>query len=410
MFRLAVEHAQPEHTLPKHLPTPPTKGRTIVIGAGKASAVMAQTLEQHWAGPLTGLVVTRYGYGADCQHIEIIEAAHPIPDQNSLLAAQRITELAKQATADDLVIVLLSGGGSSLLCAPAEGLDLNSKQRIHEALLHSGASISEINCVRRHLSRIKGGHLALACAPAQVYNLIISDVPGDQLTDIASGPTVGDPTTCADALQIIDRYDVSISAQVRKALQNNQLETPKPDNKQFARVHSRLIATAHQSLLAAAQGAQQAGYHSLILGDAIEGESREVAKVMAGIAQSIQRYQQPIAPPCVLLSGGETTVTVRHDGQGGPNVEFLLALLIALDGRAGIYGLAADTDGVDGSLDIAGAWIDDQSLQKAWSMGLPPQQFLDRNDAHRFFAQLGQQIQTGPTHTNVNDFRALIIT
>lgn len=410
MLAQAVDIARPENCLPRFLPPPPSKGRTFVIGAGKAAAVMARTLEAHWPGSLTGMVVTRYGYAVDCERIEILQAAHPVPDENSLGAALKIQAFAKQATVDDLVIMLISGGGSSLLCLPAPGLDLEEKQRIHEALLHSGANIREINCVRRHLSAIKGGHLAQACAPAQVYNLIISDVPGDHLIDIASGPTVADPTTCADALQIIDRYNVPISAQVRAHLEQGHYETPKPDAPTFARIKSQLIATAHQSLTVAAEHAQRQGYQTLVLGDAIEGESREVAKVIAGIAQSIVRYQQPLSAPCVLLSGGETTVTVRNSGKGGPNVEFLLGLLIALQGNAQVYGLAADTDGVDGSMDIAGAWFNPQSLQKAWAQGLNPQQFLDAHDAHSFFGLLNQQIITGPTHTNVNDFRALLIT
>jgi len=410
MLATAIDVARPENCLPRFLPTPPKHGRTYVIGAGKAAAVMARTLEAHWTGPLSGIVVTRYGYEVDCAQIEILQAAHPVPDENSLEAARRIQAVAQQATADDLVIMLISGGGSSLLCLPATGITLKEKQHIHDALLHSGANIREMNCVRRHLSAIKGGHLAQACAPARVHNLIISDVPGDHLIDIASGPTVADPTTCADALRIIDRYNVPVSAQVRAHLEKGHYETPKPTAAAFKRVKSQLIATAQQSLTAAAEVAQQHGYQSLILGDAIEGESREVAKVLAGIAHSIVRYQQPLGAPCVLLSGGETTVTVRTKGQGGPNVEFLLGALLALQGNAQVYGLAADTDGVDGSMEVAGAWFDPQSLQKAWDQGLNPQQFLDNNDTHRFFALLKQQAITGPTHTNVNDFRALLIT
>lgn len=410
MLNKAIDVARPENCLPQYLPTPPTHGRTYVIGAGKAAAVMAQTLEAHWSGPLSGIVVTRYDYEVACEHIEILQAAHPVPDENSLNAARRIRAVAAQATADDLVIVLISGGGSALLCMPIDELDLEGKQRIHEDLLHSGATIREINCVRRHLSAIKGGHLAQACAPARVHNLIISDVPGDHLIDIASGATVADPTTCADALRIIDRYNIPIPAQVRTGLERGQYETPKPTASTFTHVTSQLIATAQHSLTTAAEIAQKHGYQSLILGDAIEGESREVAKVLAGIAQSMVRYQQPLGAPCVLLSGGETTVTVRNRGQGGPNVEFLLGALLALQGNAHVYGLAADTDGVDGSNEVAGAWFDPHSLQKAWGQGLNPQHFLDNNDAHRFFGLLNQQIITGPTHTNVNDFRALLIT
>lgn len=409
MLARAIGKARPEQVVPHYLPPAPA-GRTLVLGAGKASAVMAQTLEKHWSGPLSGFVVTPYGYAAPCQQIDIMEAAHPIPDQASQVAAQRMLSLAQKTTADDLIIMLISGGGSALLCAPAQGLSFQEKQAIHQQLLHSGANIREINCVRRHLSAIKGGHLAQVCAPTPVHNLIISDVPGDSLVDIASGPTVYDPSDCRAALAVLDRYAITLSADTRAALQAGHYETPKPKNRNFNHVHSQLIATAQQSLSAAQSWAQKQGIQVLNLGDSIQGESQEVAKVLAGIAHSIKNHHTPIAPPCILLSGGETTVTVNHAGQGGPNVEFLLSLLLALNGLEGVHALAADTDGVDGACPIAGAWINEHSLAKAWQQGLSPQQYLDNNDAHRFFKKLEQQIITGPTHTNVNDFRALFIT
>src|SRR5690625_383880 len=407
-LNIAIKNAQPKQVLAQYLPAP-TQGKTWVIGAGKASALMAQTLESLWQGPLEGVVVTPYGYHAPCKQIKVLEAAHPVPDNASLNAAKAIMKIAQQAQAGDQILTLLSGGGSSLLCAPADGLEFSEKQRIHQHLLHSGANIREINCVRRHLSRIKGGHLAQQSAPAQIHNLIISDVPGDNLVDIASGPTVADRSTCAHALAILKRYKIPITHTTEQALKSNIFETPKPKGGQFSHVQSHLIATAQKSLNEAATWSQSMGYKTLILGDAIEGEASEVAKVLAGIAKSIRQYQQPIAPPCIVLSGGETTVTVKGSGIGGPNVEFLLSLLIALDGLPGVYALAADTDGVDGACATAGAWIDSRTLKKAWKKNLVAQDFLDQNNAHHFFSLLKQQIKTGPTHTNVNDFRALLI-
>lgn len=409
MLALAIGSARPESIIARHLPPVPS-GRTLVLGAGKAAAVMARTLEEHWPEPLSGLVVTPYGHHSPCTQIEVIEAAHPIPDQGSVRAAQRMLTLARQTTAQDQIIMLLSGGGSALLCAPVAALSLEDKQAIQQQLLHSGANIREINTVRRHLSAIKGGHLAQACAPTPLYNLIISDVPGDHLPDIASGPTVADPSSCADALTIADRYELDLPGPLRRAWQQGLHETPKPPQGAFAHVHSRLIATAQQALAQAQSWAQEQGIAVLNLGDHIEGESREVAKVMAGIAHSIKKHHLPIAPPCVLLSGGETTVTLRGQGQGGPNVEYLLSLLLALDGLAGVHALAADTDGIDGACAVAGAWFGPHSLAKARALGLSPQHYLDHNDAHGFFEALDQQIITGPTHTNVNDFRALFIT
>jgi glycerate 2-kinase len=409
MFAAAIEAAQPAHCIAAHLPEAP-KGRLIVIGAGKASAEMARAVEQHWSGPLEGLVVTRYGYAVPCERIKIIEAAHPVPDAAGLVAAQRILNQVQGLSADDMVLCLISGGGSSLLPLPLEGITLAEKQDVNRALLKSGASISEMNCVRRHLSAIKGGRLAAACYPARVHTLLISDVPGDQPCDVASGPTVGDVTTCADALAIVRRYGIELPASVKEVLNSGRGESIKPDDPRLARTETRLIATPQMALEAAAQVAQAEGITPYILGDSLEGEARDVGKVLAAVALQVARRGQPVQAPCVLLSGGETTVTVRGDGRGGRNVEFLLSLGIALQGEPGVYGLAGDTDGVDGQEEIAGAYLTPQTLERAWEMGLRPKQSLDNNDGHGFFQALGDSVVTGPTLTNVNDFRAILIT
>src|SRR5690606_26350627 len=390
------------------LPAPP-KGRTIVIGAGKASAAMARAVEDHWAGPLEGLVVTRYGHAVACERIEIVEAAHPVPDAAGSDAARRMMELVQGLTADDLVLCLMSGGGSALLAVPGEGLTLEHKQAVNRALLKSGANISEMNCVRRHLSAIKGGRLAAACHPAQVVNLLISDVPGDQPADIASGPTVADDSTCADALDIVRRYGIDLPPAARHLLEDGSGETIKSNDPRLSGVETHLVATPQKALGAAAQVAAQAGVNSMILGDRIEGEAREVGKVMAGIALQAHDHHQPIAPPCVLLSGGETTVTLRGQGRGGRNVEFLLSLAVALDGAGGIHAMAGDTDGVDGQEERAGAFIGPDTLQRARELGLRPRDSLDDNDGHGFFEALDDAVITGPTLTNVNDFRAILV-
>ncbi len=408
MFEAAIASAQPAVCVPPSLPAPP-RGRLLVIGAGKASAAMARAVEQHWPGKLEGLVVTRYGYGVACERIEIVEAAHPVPDAAGLHAAQRMLDLVGGLTADDLVLCLISGGGSALLPLPAPGLTLADKQRINQALLNSGATISEMNCVRRHLSAIKGGRLAAACHPAQVLTLLISDVPGDRPIDIASGPTVGDPTTCADALALVRRYGIELPRAAQDLLNLGAGETVKPGDPRLAGARVCMVATPQMALVAAAAVAEQAGYRACILGDAIEGEAKDVGKVMAGIALQVATHAQPVAAPCVLLSGGETTVTVRGTGRGGRNVEFLLALAIALDGHARVHGLAGDTDGVDGQEEIAGALIGPDSLSRAWDLGLKPKDVLVQNDAHSFFGALGDSVITGPTLTNVNDFRAILI-
>jgi len=408
MFDAAVAAAQPALCLPAHLPAPP-KSRTIVIGAGKASAAMARALEDHWPGPLEGLVVTRYGYDVPCQRIEIVQAAHPVPDAAGLQATQRLLQTVQGLTADDLVIALISGGGSSLLVAPGAGLTLANKQNVNKALLASGATISEMNCVRRHLSAIKGGRLGAACYPAQLLTLLISDVPGDAPMDIASGPTVADATSCADALAIVQRYQIALPVAARQLLESGAGETVKPNDARLQTSSVCMIAAPQIALEAAANLAQAAGFTPYILGDSLEGESRDVAKVLGGMARQVALRGQPFKAPCVLLSGGETTVTLRGKGRGGRNVEFLLALGLSLAGTKGVYALAGDTDGVDGAEEIAGAILTPDTLERAWAQGMNPRSFLDNNDAHSFFQALGDSVLTGPTLTNVNDFRAILI-
>ncbi len=408
MFDAAVASAQPARVIPAHLPEPP-KGRMLVIGAGKASAAMAAAVEAHWKGPLEGLVVTRYGYKVPCQHIQIVEAAHPVPDAAGLAAAERLLHTVQGLSADDLVLCLISGGGSSLLSLPIEGLTLADKQAINRALLKSGATIGEMNCVRRHLSSIKGGRLAAACYPARVLTLLISDVPGDDPIDIASGPTAPDPTTCQDALDIVRRRGIELPTAAREVLESGHGESVKPGDARLARSELRIIATPQMALEAAAAVARQHGLTPHILGDAIEGEARDVGKVMAGLALQVANRGQPFEAPCVLLSGGETTVTVRGNGRGGRNVEFLLSLGVALNGHPRIHALAGDTDGVDGQEEIAGALLGPDTLARAWSLGLKPKDRLTNNDGHSFFEALGDTVITGPTLTNVNDFRAILI-
>jgi len=408
MFDAAIASAQPALCVPPQLPDPP-RGRLIVVGAGKASAAMARAVEEHWTGPLSGLVVTRYGYAVPCDRIDIVEAAHPVPDAAGMHAAQRMLERVGGLTEDDLVLGLFSGGGSALLPLPAAGLNLDLKQNISRALLASGATIREMNCVRRHLSAIKGGRLAAACHPAQVLTLLISDVPGDSPVDIASGPTVADPTTCADALAILRRYTIDLPQPVRELLESGRGESVKPGDPRLMRAAVRIIATPQMALEAAARVARAAGVAPCILGDAIEGEARDVGKVLGAVALQAAERNQPVAAPCVLLSGGETTVTVRGTGRGGRNVEYLLSLAIALEGHPRIHALAGDTDGVDGQEEIAGAYVGPDSLARAWSRGLKPKDMLADNDGHGFFTALGDSVVTGPTLTNVNDFRAILI-
>ncbi len=408
MFDAAVAAARPEKVIADHLPPPP-QGRTIVLGAGKAAAAMARAVEERMSGSIEGLVVTRYGHAVPCRRIEVVEAAHPVPDRAGREAAARILRLAEAAGADDLVLCLISGGASALLALPAPGLSLEDKQTIARALLASGADIGEMNTVRKHLSAIKGGRLAAAAYPAKVVSLLISDVPGDDPTVIGSGPTVPDPTTCGEALAVLQQYDIREPARVIDYLCERCEETPKPGDPRLAGAEAMVIARPQASLEAAAALAREHGMAPVILGDAIEGEAREVAKVLAAIAQQVRRHGQPQAAPCVLLSGGETTVTLRGKGRGGRNSEFMLALAIRLRGAPGISALAADTDGIDGSEDNAGAMVTADTLARARASGLDAKAMLADNDSYDFFAALGDLVVTGPTLTNVNDFRAILI-
>ncbi len=412
LFKAGLDAADPRLAVPGFLPPYP-KGRTIVIGAGKAAAAMAKAVEENWDGPIDGLVVTRYDHdlpaGEKCARIEVVEASHPVPDAAGREAAKRIYEKVQGLTEDDLVLCLISGGGSSLLALPAEGVSLEDKQTINKALLKSGANIIEMNTVRKHLSAIKGGQLAAAAAPAQIVSLLISDVPGDDPDVIASGPTVPDPTTFADTRAILEKYNITPPPTVVEHLIQSTNETPKPGNLCFDNCSMHMISRPQDSLVAAAKLAEEQGITPLILGDSIEGEAREVAKVMAGIARQVANHGQPTQVPCVLLSGGETTVTVRGNGRGGRNAEFLLALAVELDGAADIYALACDTDGIDGSEDNAGAILTPDTLARAEKVGTNAKARLANNDGYGFFEAIGDLIITGPTRTNVNDFRAILI-
>lgn len=410
-LQAAIQAAQAKFCLPNYLPKPPS-GRTVVIGMGKAGAAMAQAFEANWTGPwhrVQGLIAVPYHSVLPTQHIRLLECAHPIPDAASENAARQMLAMVSDLTEQDLVICLISGGGSALASLAAPGLSLADKQALNSALIRSGASIQEINLVRRHLSAIKGGRLAAACAPARIVNLLISDVPGDDPTCIASGPTVVDPSTCSQALDVLEHYGIELPPLARSSLENGAWESVKANHPIANQIQTYLIATPHHALSAAISQFAKAGVHTVYLGDTIEGEAKDVAKVMAAIAQTVSRHAQPCAPPCILLSGGETSVTVKGTGQGGRNVEFLLALLCAIKNHHPITALAADTDGVDGALPIAGAYITPNSWHKALSLGLNPLDYLHRNDAHTFFQRLGQSITTGPTQTNVNDFRAIFI-
>jgi hydroxypyruvate reductase len=424
LFDAAVARAQPERVIGGFLPPPPDprRGRTVVVGAGKAAAAMAAAVDAAWpaSAPLSGLVVTRHGHvpaavaGARGR-IEVVEAAHPVPDAAGLAAAQRIAGLVTGLAADDLVLGLVSGGGSALLPLPAVELTLAQMQALHRALLHSGAAIDEMNCVRKHVSALLGGRLALRCAPARVVTLAISDVPGDDPAVIASGPTVADASTCADALAVVRRYAIELPAAVRRGLESGALETPKPGDARLAGHALHLIATPRHSLQAAAAAARAQGLAAHILGDDVEGESREVGKVHAAIARAVARHGEPLAAPCVILSGGETTVTVGAPGadgapgRGGRAGEFLLGCALALQGQPGVHVLAADTDGIDGVEDNAGAFVTPDTLARAAALGLDARAHLDRHDSYGYFAALGDLVVTGPTHTNVNDFRALLV-
>jgi len=406
LFDAALAAVSPAGCLPAFLPVRP-QGRTVVIGAGKAAAAMAAVVEDRWVGPISGLVVTRYGHGQKTARIRVVEAAHPVPDAAGQAAAEEMLQLVQNLTADDLVLCLISGGGSALLALPAPGLALSDKQMLNRALLKSGANIGEMNCVRKHLSAVKGGRLALACAPARVVTLGISDIPGDDVSVIASGPTVADPTTREQALSILGRYGIEAPPQVLIHLDSPRSETPKPGDPRLDRCEAHVIATAQMALQAAAAYARQHGVAPLILGDSLEGESRDVAYVHAAIARQIFHHGEPVPRPCVILSGGETTVTVRGPGRGGRCAEFLLALAATLGVPA--WALACDTDGIDGTEDNAGAWFGPDVRERSAALGLDPADYLSRNDAYGFFSSLGTLIHTGPTRTNVNDFRAIFL-
>ena len=409
MYDAAVAAADPARTVPAALPEAPT-GRTVVVGAGKAAAAMAAAVEAHWRQPLEGLVITRYGHAAPTSHIEVLEAGHPVPDAAGVAGASRIAAMTAALGPDDLVLCLLSGGGSALLALPPAGLTLDDLQAVNRALLVSGANIREMNCVRRHLSQLQGGRLAARCAPARIVTLMISDVPGDDPADIASGPTCADASSCADALRILERYAIIPPPRVRAFLEDGRDESIKPGDARLARASHRIIASARASLGAAAAVARAHGVTPLILGDSIEGEAREVGRTQAEIARQVVSQGRPVARPCVLLSGGETTVTVRHAGRGGRNGEFLVGAMIELGGLAGVHALAADTDGIDGTEDNAGALIGPDSLARAAALGLDPRASLAANDSYGLFAALGDLVVTGPTRTNVNDFRAVLVT
>ena len=374
---------------------------------------MAKVVEEHWEGPLEGLVVTRYGYSAPCERIEIVEAAHPVPDDAGMKAARRMLGYVSDLTEEDEVLCLISGGGSALLSLPLDGISLEDKQAVNKALLACGATITEMNCLRRHLSAIKGGRLAAACHPANLSTLLISDVPGDNPIDIASGPTVGDPTRVEDALEIVRRYKLDLPDAVMAALKKPQAESVKPDDERLAKVATHIVAAPQIALEAAAKVAREAGITPYILGDSLEGEAREMGIVMAGMARHVATREapdeQPFSKPCLLLSGGETTVTLKGDGRGGRNVEFLLSLAIALNGQDNVFALAGDTDGVDGVEEIAGAIITPDTRDRALAKGLNWRKELENNNGHGFFEALGDSVITGPTRTNVNDFRAILV-
>jgi hydroxypyruvate reductase len=405
LFDAAVAASQPATCLPPHLPPRP-KGRAMVVGAGKAAAAMAAVVEAHWPGPIEGLVVTRYSHAVPCRQIEVIEAAHPVPDERGAAAALRMLEMVQGLGPDDLLLCLISGGASALLAAPAEGVTLADKQEVTRALLRCGATIHEINAVRKHLSAIKGGRLAEAAHPARVLTLAISDVPGDDPTTIGSGPTVADPTTYADARRILARYRITEPAAVLACLAAERDESPKPGDPRLTRSDVVIVATPRRALEAAAKAAANAGYVADILGDDIEGEAREVAAEHAAVALERAGLGQRVA----ILSGGETTVTIRGGGRGGRNTEYLLALALAVEGAPGIHAISCDTDGIDGSEDNAGAVITPDTLERARALGLNPAASLAENDAYAVFQALGDLVVTGPTLTNVNDFRAILVT
>ena len=410
-FDAAVAAADPMRCLKPFLPERP-RGRLVVLGAGKGAASMARAVEEHYGAPIEGLVVTRYGHALPTQWIEVVEASHPVPDAAGLKAAQRCLEIAQGLGPDDLLIALVSGGGSALLTLPLPGIALDEIQALYRALLVSGATINEFNCVRRHLSQTQGGRLAAAAHPARVVGLMMSDVPGDDPAAIASGPVVADPSTSAEAAEVLAHYRIAVPPSIASVLASPESESVKPGDSRLASVEAHMTVTPQVSLDAAARMITAKGIPAHILSDRLEGEARDAGAVLASIARQVAARGQPFTAPCVLLSGGETTVTLRaheESGRGGRNVEFLLAFGVAAQDQPGIYALAADTDGIDGIEEIAGAIWTPGTSARALEKGMEPRVFLARHDAHSFFGALGQSIITGPTHTNVNDFRAIYI-
>ena len=415
MFDQAVLVSHPANIMKNYIPNVEPSGKVMVVGAGKGSAEMARAYEEAWHKKgyknLSGLVITRYGHKKKCNNIKIVEASHPIPDQTGIKATKEIIKLIKSLNKEDLLIVLISGGGSSLLVSPIESVSLEEKQELTNALLKCGASISEINSVRKHLSKVKGGNLASYAFPAKIITLAISDVPGDDFGVIASGPTYPDNTSCKNAIAVLDKYKISCSKNIYESLNSEVSETPDKDDKIFSRSEFKLIAKPQKALLKAAEIVEKNKFSSLILSDSIEGESNDIGMVHAAIVKQVNRYAQPSKAPLCILSGGETTVTIRSkNGKGGRNTQFLLSLAIALDSVDNVYAIACDTDGIDGSEKNAGALLYPDTLKRAHKLGMNPKEFLERNDAYTFFFKLGDLVETGPTFTNVNDFRAILIT
>lgn len=408
LYQACLSAADPLKTLPRWLPEPP-KGRTVVVGVGKAGASMALAVERAWSGPISGVVAVPKGATLDLKFIEQVEGSHPVPDESSLRAGQRLMQAVTGLGPDDLVIALISGGGSALCSLPADGLALAEKQAITRGLLLCGATIHEINTVRKHLSGIKGGRLAAQAYPAKVVSLLISDIPGDDPSLIASAPTLEDSTTCEDALRILNRYNIAVSERVRQGLESGQFESPKPGDARFFRNTHQVIASASTGLAAAAELARQKGWSVHVLSDAMEGEARDLAMAHAAIAKHVQVASEPFAAPCVILSGGEATVTVKGAGRGGRNTEFMLALALALKDKVGIHGISVGTDGLDGNGAAAGAWVSPETLHQAHEIGLAPEGYLANNDSFSFFDAVGTTVVTGPTFTNINDFRGLVI-
>ena len=415
MFNQAVLVSHPSNIMKNYIPDIEPSGKVIVVGAGKGSAEMARSFEEAWYNKgykdLSGLVITRYGHKKKCKNINIIEASHPVPDQAGLQATKEMIKLLKTLNEEDLLIVLISGGGSSLLVLPIDGVSLEEKQELTNSLLKCGASISEINSVRKHLSKVKGGNLASYAFPAKIITLAISDVPGDDFGVIASGPTYPDNTSCINALAVLDKYKISCSKNIYESLNSEVNETPDKEDKIFDRSDFKLIARPQNALLKAAEVSEDNKFSSLILSDSLEGESNDVGMVHAAIVKQVNKYAQPAKAPLCILSGGETTVTIRNpNGKGGRNTQFLLSLAIALDSVANVYAIACDTDGIDGSENNAGALLYPDTLERAYKLGLNPKKYLERNDAYTFFFKLGDLVETGPTYTNVNDFRAILVT